>query len=82
MKDGEKTKDHYDNRNSSRHYTSQHEVTLSDEDSSKAGVFEGGGVTKVPKIMTTRQNNDRVKISMTTTQTITMSLDQRCTKLI
>ena len=39
-------------------------------------------VTKVPKIMTTRQNNDRVKISMTTTQTITMSLDQRCTKLI
>ena len=51
--------------------TVQDAVTLPDEECSKARVFEGGGVTKVPKMMTTRRNNDRVKISMTTTETIT-----------
>ena len=39
-------------------YTKQFAVALQDEDSSKAGVFEGGGVTKVPKMMTTRRNNN------------------------
>ena len=51
-------KDHQDIRNNTRRTTMQYAVTLQDEECSKAEVFEGGGVTEVPKMMKTRRNNN------------------------
>ena len=49
-------KDHQDKRNNSRRTTMQYAVTLQDEECSKAEVFEGGGVTEVPKTMTRKRS--------------------------